>query len=279
MEDDLRPGASLLRAMFTHQLSHLWIDVHAGLRDSFFPVHDRDYFENTRQATYVHQEYARRNPLEFAGYGQYCWGITATDGPGWETRRVNGIERQFFGYHARGAPYGPDDGTLAPWVAVASLPFAPEIVIPTIRAMARLELGATSVSASSLRSTRPTRADGPTGWWVSPTSFRHRPRSGGPDDRELPHRLDLGDHAPLPLREGRTAPRGLPWQLALKRVGDSGAGGPELVSAVRRRGGSDARSTAGPDPRAAPDAARRGARRASLGLGRDFLTEPESKAL
>jgi len=89
--------------------------------------HDSDYFENTRQATYVHQEYARRNPLEFAGYGEYCWGITATDGPGWETRRVNGIERQFFGYHARGAPYGPDDGTLAPWVAVASLPFAPEI--------------------------------------------------------------------------------------------------------------------------------------------------------
>lgn len=29
-------------------------------------------------------------------------------------------------------PDGPDDGTLAPWAVVASLPFAPEIVIPTI---------------------------------------------------------------------------------------------------------------------------------------------------
>ena len=29
-------------------------------------------------------------------------------------------------------PYGPDDGTLAPWAVVASLPFAPEIVLPVI---------------------------------------------------------------------------------------------------------------------------------------------------
>ena len=30
----------------------------------------------------------------------------------------------------RGVPYGPDDGTLAPWAVAASLPFAPEIVLP-----------------------------------------------------------------------------------------------------------------------------------------------------
>jgi hypothetical protein len=30
-------------------------------------------------------------------------------------------------------PYGPDDGTLAPWAVVASLPFAPEIVLPTLQ--------------------------------------------------------------------------------------------------------------------------------------------------
>ena len=29
-------------------------------------------------------------------------------------------------------PYGPDDGTLAPWAVAASLPFAPEIVLPTL---------------------------------------------------------------------------------------------------------------------------------------------------
>ena len=118
--------------LFTHQLSHLWIDFR-GLQDAFMRERGSDYFENSRQATYIHQEYAQRNPLEFAGYGEHCWGITASDGPGWETRRVNGIERQFYDYHARGAPYGPDDGTIAPWVVVASLPFAPEIVLPTVR--------------------------------------------------------------------------------------------------------------------------------------------------
>jgi hypothetical protein len=30
-------------------------------------------------------------------------------------------------------PYGPDDGTLAAWSVAASLPFAPEIVLPTLR--------------------------------------------------------------------------------------------------------------------------------------------------
>src|SRR5262252_10807615 len=128
--------------LFTHQLSHLWIDFR-DLRDDFMREHDSDYFQNSRQATYIHQQYAIRNPLEFEGYGEFCWGITATDGPAWEKRVVNGVKREFFDYYARGVPFGPDDGTVAPWVVVASLPFAPEIVIPTVRAMAALDLGMT----------------------------------------------------------------------------------------------------------------------------------------
>jgi hypothetical protein len=30
-------------------------------------------------------------------------------------------------------PFGPDDGTLAPWAVVTSIPFAPEIVLPTLK--------------------------------------------------------------------------------------------------------------------------------------------------
>ena len=68
------------------------------------------------------------------GYGEHCWGITASDGPGPDdASRSSGVERRFFGYLARGVPYGPDDGTLAPWAVVASLPFAPEIVLPALR--------------------------------------------------------------------------------------------------------------------------------------------------
>jgi hypothetical protein len=34
---------------------------------------------------------------------------------------------------ARSIPNGPDDGTLAPWAVVASLAFAPELVLPSIK--------------------------------------------------------------------------------------------------------------------------------------------------
>ena len=157
--------------LFTHQLSHLWIDFR-DLRDAFMREHGTDYFQNSRQATYVHREYAIRNPLEFAGYGEFCWGITATDGPGWEKRTVNGIERQFYDYYARGVPFGPDDGTIAPWVVVASLPFAPEVVIPTVREMAKLDLGAKKRYGfkPSFNETYEV-PNSPTGYWVTPYHF------------------------------------------------------------------------------------------------------------
>ena len=44
----------------------------------------------------------------------------------------DGVGRRFYDYRARGVPFGPDDGTIAPWAVVASLPFAPEIVLPTL---------------------------------------------------------------------------------------------------------------------------------------------------
>ena len=66
------------------------------------------------------------------GYGHCTWGLTAGDGPGPVALKVDGIERQFYDYVARGIPYGPDDGTIAPWAALTSLPFAPEIVLPVL---------------------------------------------------------------------------------------------------------------------------------------------------
>jgi hypothetical protein len=118
--------------LFMHQLSHLWIDFR-GIQDEFMRGRGIDYFENSRRATYVQQQYAIRNPRRFVGYGAHSWGITAADGPGPASRRVRGVQRRFYAYKARGVPYGPDDGTLSPWAAAASLPFAPEIVLPTLR--------------------------------------------------------------------------------------------------------------------------------------------------
>ena len=158
--------------LFTHQLSHLWIDFR-GLRDAFMRDHGSDYFENSRQATFVQQEYAVRNPQQFAGYGEHCWGFTACDGPGWVKQVVDGVERQFFDYIARGAPFGPDDGTVAPWVVVASLPFAPEIVIPTARNLAGVKLGGQHRPYGFRCSFNQTFRvdDSPTGWWVTPYQF------------------------------------------------------------------------------------------------------------
>jgi hypothetical protein len=118
--------------LFIHQLSHMWIDFR-GIQDEFMRQKGIDYFENSRRATFVQQQYAIHNPLDFKGYNEHCWGITASDGPGPITIEIDGIERTFFDYIARGVPDGPDDGTIAPWAAIASLPFAPEIVLPTLQ--------------------------------------------------------------------------------------------------------------------------------------------------
>ncbi|MGR9346881.1 glucoamylase family protein [Rhizobium leguminosarum] len=157
--------------LFTHQLSHMWIDFR-GIRDAFMRHHDTDYFENSRHATYIQQQYAIRNPMNFVGYGEHCWGFTACDGPGWGKRTIDGVDREFFDYVARGAPFGPDDGTIAPWVVVASLPFAPEIVVPTVRNFARMKLGMTRLygfkpSFNQTYAVENSQAR----WWVSPYHF------------------------------------------------------------------------------------------------------------
>ena len=152
--------------LFTHQLSHIWIDFR-GIRDAFMRDKDIDYFENSRRATYVQQRYAIENPLEFNGYAHCCWGVTASDGPGPDSVKVNGIERQFYDYVGRGVPYGPDDGTIAPWAVVASLPFAPEIVLPVIDHFiyrVKLKTGNPYGFKSTFNMTHPQKCGKPCGW-------------------------------------------------------------------------------------------------------------------
>jgi hypothetical protein len=118
--------------LFIHHFSHAWIDFD-GIQDRFMRAKHSDYFENTRRATLVQREYARRNPHDFDGYGEDCWGITANEGPGFKTVKIGGQDRRFLGYAARGVPYGPDDGTIDPCGALASLPFAPELALSALR--------------------------------------------------------------------------------------------------------------------------------------------------
>ena len=129
-------GHELLYAgpLFIHQFPQMWLDLRAR-PDAWMREHNSDYFENSRRATYVQREYARRNPRGWANYSADNWGISASDGPGPATRLHAGKLRKFSGYSARGVPWGRDDGTLSPWAAIASLPFAPEIVLPLMHQM------------------------------------------------------------------------------------------------------------------------------------------------
>ena len=121
---------------FGHQYSHVWIDFR-GIQDAYMRAKNLDYFENSRRATLAQHAYAVANPMGWKGYDGKVWGLTASDGPQGTKQTYRGQQREFRGYSARGP--GPidgfDDGTLAPTAALASLPFAPELVIPAAEAM------------------------------------------------------------------------------------------------------------------------------------------------
>lgn len=158
--------------LFIHQLSHIWLDFRA-IYDQANRKYGIDYFENSRRATLIQRKYAIENPHGFAHYGENGWGFTASDGPGPARLNINGREIEFYGYIARGAPYGPDDGTISPWSVVTSLPFAPEVVAPAVRhAIERLDLKKPQRNGfdASFNPTFPERGKNPHGW-VSPWKF------------------------------------------------------------------------------------------------------------
>ena len=195
--------------LFIHQFSHAWIDFR-GIRDAFMREKNCDYFENSRRATYVQREYAIRNPGSFTGYGADSWGISAGDGPSAKSRFIAGRDQSFYGYAARGVPYGPDDGTISGSSTLSSLVFAPELVLPALRALRSRSGGkdATFIRASGFN---PTVAEaGPNGW-VSAGEF-------GLDQGMIV--LTIENHrSGLPWRLGRANPF---VRAGLRRAGFTG---------------------------------------------------------
>ncbi len=73
-----------------------------------------------------------------------------------------------------GAVPASDDGTLAPWALVASLPFAPEIVLPALGYciyQAKLTEFNSYGFKASFNPSHPGEPGNPYGWWVSPWHF------------------------------------------------------------------------------------------------------------
>lgn len=124
--------------LFGHQYSHVWIDFR-GIQDGYMRGRGINYFENSRRATLSQRAYAVANPNGWRDYSAENWGLTASDGPLDTTIVVDGRARTFHTYWARGAGADEinDDGTLAPTAVGGSVPFAPEITIPTLVAMRR----------------------------------------------------------------------------------------------------------------------------------------------
>ncbi len=192
--------------LFIHQFSHAWIDFR-GIQDGFMREKRCDYFENSRRATYVQREYATRNPRGFSGYAPDCWGLSAGDGPSATPRLVAGRRQAFYGYAARGVPYGPDDGTISGSATLSSVVFAPEIVLPALRRIATREPVGTAqaIRASGFNAT--VGEAGPQGW-VSEGEFG----------------LDQGIIV-LMIENHRS---GLPWRLG-RRI-------PYIAAGLRRAG-------------------------------------------
>jgi hypothetical protein len=122
--------------LFGHQFSHVWIDFR-GIQDAYMRGRGIDYFENSRRATLAQRAYAIANPRRWRDYSGEIWGLTAVDGPKDTTAVYEGEPRTFWSYTARGAAAGEirDDGTLAPTAVGGAVPFAPEVAIPTLKAM------------------------------------------------------------------------------------------------------------------------------------------------
>jgi len=113
--------------LFGHQYSHIWIDFR-GIKDSFMRAHNSDYFENSKMATLSNRAYCISNPKHWLGYHTNQWGLTACDGPAMKIMTLDGRQRQFYDYKARGAASIQivDDGTIAPTAAGGSFPFTPK---------------------------------------------------------------------------------------------------------------------------------------------------------
>ncbi len=112
--------------LFGHQYSHVWIDFRK-IQDAYMRGKGIDYFINSTRATYANRAYCVANPAKWAGYDAKVWGLTASDGPG------DSPAGPFRSYWARGAgPDNRDDGTIAVTAAGGSVPFAPELTIPTL---------------------------------------------------------------------------------------------------------------------------------------------------
>lgn len=90
-----------------------------GLKDKY-----ADYYQEMKNYTLINREYCIRNPKGFKGYGENCWGLTAS-------YSVNG-------YAAHEPSEHGDMGVISPTAALSSIVYTPEESIKVMRNLYRM---------------------------------------------------------------------------------------------------------------------------------------------
>ena len=95
---------------FTHY-SFLGLDPR-GLKDQY-----ADYWEQNKNHTLINRAYCIANPKKFKGYGENCWGLTASDN-----------------YEGYGAHSPTEDlGVITPTAALSAFPYTPEYSMQALK--------------------------------------------------------------------------------------------------------------------------------------------------
>lgn len=97
--------------LFFAHYSFLGLDPH-GLKDQY-----ADYWEQNLDHSLINYRYCVSNPHHFKGYGEDCWGLTASD--------------TYNGYNAQ----SPDNdwGTISPTAALSSFPYTPDYSMKALK--------------------------------------------------------------------------------------------------------------------------------------------------
>ena len=97
--------------LFYSQYSFLGLDP-KGLKDRY-----ADYWEQNTNHTLINHDYCVDNPKKYKGYGENCWGLTASD--------------SYVGYSAH-QPTN-DLGVISPTAALSAFPYTPEYSMKALR--------------------------------------------------------------------------------------------------------------------------------------------------
>jgi hypothetical protein len=97
--------------LFFAHYSFLGLDPR-GLKDRY-----ADYWMQNKNHTLINRQYCIENPKRFKGYGENCWGLTASD--------------NHLGYAAHSPT--EDLGVISPTAALSSFPYTPEYSMKALR--------------------------------------------------------------------------------------------------------------------------------------------------